>query len=152
MTKCCKDLAERLKVEKHLDCFSPKTVASEQGKEFRIVNKSKKAICRVRIDNCLIKSRSTKKCDFLFKVCASKRYLLVELKGSNVEDGFAQLVSTFDYLKSKLEVEPEHFEGFIVSTQVPRAANLKVRKLQGQTWKKYQLRVQIKSREHTLVL
>ncbi len=137
MTKCCRDLAKGLKAEKQSDCFSAKTVAEEQGKTFRIVNKSKKAVCRVRIDDCLIKSKDAKKCDFLFKICESERYLLVEFKGSNVEDGFAQLVSTFRYLKDKLGVEPKHFEGFIVSTQIPRAANLNVRRLKEQFLRKH---------------
>lgn len=150
MTRCCKNLAKDLEAENHSDCFSAKTVAAEEGKVFRIANKSKKAICRVRIDGCLIKSKSTKKCDFLFKVCESERYLLVELKGSNVEDGFAQLISTFRHLKDKLGVEPGHVEGFIVSTRVPRAANLKVRRSKEQTLKKYQLRVQVTSRKHLL--
>ena len=139
-----------MKAEKHSDCFSAKTVAEEQGKTFRIVNKSKKAVCRVRIDDCLIKSKDTKKCDFLFKICESERYLLVELKGSNVEDGFAQLVSTFLYLKGELGIEPKHFEGFIVSTRIPRAANQKTRALKEQSLSKHQLRMQITSRQHTL--
>ncbi len=73
MTRCCKGLVENLKAEKQSVCFDSKTVAKEQGKEFRIINKSKKAICGVRIDDCLIKSKSTKKCNFLFKICESER-------------------------------------------------------------------------------
>ena len=104
----------------------------------------------MRIDDCLIKLKDIKKCDFLFKICESERYLLVELKGSNVEDGFAQLVNTFRYLKDKLGIESKHFEGFIVSTQVPRAANLKVRRLKEQFLRKHQLLVQVTSRQHHL--
>ncbi len=143
-------MIESLDAKEYSDCFSAKTVAEEQGKTFRIINKFRKPVCRVRIDDCLIKSKDVKKCDFLFKICESERYLLIELKGSNVEDGFAQLVNTFCYLKNKLGAESEHFEGFIVSTQVPRAANLKVRRLKEQFLKKHQLPVQVTSRQHRL--
>ena len=150
MPTCREKLIKVLGASEQTSCFDSRTVAEEKKKKFRIENKSRKTICRVQVDGCLINDHTIKKCDFLFKICELERYLLVELKGSNVEEGFAQLISTFRYLKNKLGVESKHFEGFIVSTQVPRAANLKVRNLKEQFLKKHQLLVQVTSRQHHL--
>lgn len=51
-------------------CFSRSTSAIENGKKFIFNNPNKKAVCRVRVDDCLIKDKTIKKCDFLFEIQA----------------------------------------------------------------------------------
>ena len=129
MPTCREQLIEALGAEKQASCFENKTVAKEQGKEFRIENKSKKTICRVRVDDCLIESQSTKKCDFLFKICETEQYFLVELKGTEVSAAVEQIIATFDMIQRKLNADPQRFEGVIVSSSVPRAAEQRFRRL-----------------------
>ena len=146
MPKCRKELIEALGASEQADCFDNKTVAKEKKKEFRIENKSHKTICRVQVDGCLIDDRSTKRCDFLFKICETERYVLVELKGSNVEDAFPQLINTHRYLREKLNITTEQCEAVIVSTRVPSAANRKVQQLKKQCLDKHKLPVRIDNR------
>ena len=129
MPTCCEQLIQALKAEKQANCFDNKTVAKEQGKEFRVENQSRKMICQVRIDGCLIKSQKTKKCDFLFKICETEQYFLVELKGAEVSTAVAQIVVTFNALQRKLKANPQQFQGVIVSSSVPRAAEQRFRRL-----------------------
>lgn len=90
----CEDLKTTLNGD--AVCFSLASVAIENGKRFAFSNVSGKTICRVRVDNCLIKDQTIRKCDFLFNVEEDKRYYLVELKGGDVGSAIRQIESTFD--------------------------------------------------------
>lgn len=118
---CRKELIEALKASKKSECFDNSTVAKEKGKEFRLENKSKKTICRVKVDGCLINDQRTKRCDYLFKICETKQHFLVELKGTDVDEAVKQIISTFDLINKKLKLSPERFEGVIVASSVPKA-------------------------------
>ncbi|AMP97440.1 hypothetical protein AY601_0485 [Pedobacter cryoconitis] len=115
----------------HENCFSFSSVATENGKKFRIENKSNADICKVKVDGCLITDNTVRKCDFLFEVSSTtKTYLLVELKGGDLNSAVKQIESTYDLLHKKLNVPVENFKGIIVSSAVPRAANLAFRRWQ----------------------
>ena len=150
MPTCRKELIKALGAKEQAKCFDNKTIAKEQGKEFKIQNRSKKTICRVQVDGCLIKARDTKKCDFLFKICETEHYILVELKGSDVTSAFPQIVSTLDYLKDKLGTTSQQVEGFIVSSRVPKAASERIRQLKKQSLAKHGLQISIKNRRGTI--
>ncbi|MGD1892811.1 MAG: hypothetical protein ACFB15_19775 [Cyclobacteriaceae bacterium] len=118
---CRKQLIEALKASKKSECFDNSTVAEENGKKFHLENKSKKTICRVKVDGCLIDNQRTKRCDYWFKICETEQHFLVELKGTDVSKAVEQIISTFDFVNRKLELSPERFEGIIVSSAVPKA-------------------------------
>src|ERR1700720_476836 len=103
-------------------CFSTSSAAQEHGKKFRFENKGLKAICRVKVDGCLITSQMTKKCDYLFAVQEDNAYYLVELKGINIDDAVAQIIQTFDIVNAKVKSTPLNYTGVIVSSSVPASA------------------------------
>ena len=131
MPTCREKLIQALKAGKRADCFDDKTVAKEGEGKLTIINRGKphKTICRVHIDDCLIRGTTTKRCDYLFKICETEQYLLVEFKGSDVVSAFPQLIATFQYLKKKLAAKPDQFEGVIVASRYVPAADQKIRKL-----------------------
>lgn len=149
---CCKELIDALGAKKQANCFSEnKNVAKENDSKFTVINQGspRKTICRVSVDDCLLRTK-TKKCDYLFKVCETNKYLLVELKGSDVKSAFPQIKSTFDYIKDKLKVLPTQCEGFIVSHNVPKGANREINRLKEQYLKNYQLRIRVKNKRDSL--
>lgn len=149
---CLKQLIKTLDARDKKDCFSNRTVAKEKGRKFSIKNKSKKTVCKVRVDSCLLTEPNKKKCDFLFKVCETERYFLVELKGTDVNYAVEQIESTFATLNSKLNVPPEQFEAVVVSSAFPRGANKRFQQLRKQCWDKRRLRLRIKSREDSVIV
>lgn len=147
MPMCRDELIELLGAHKKADCFSDSTVAKEKGKEFRLENKSKRTVCQVRVDGCLIDDKRTKRCDFLFKVCETEIHYLVELKGADVNKAVEQIVHTFEFINKKLKLPPKHFEGIIVSSSIPRAAEQKFRTLKEKCFKEKKLRIQKESQK-----
>lgn len=69
-----------------MDCYSNSSVAFENGKKFVINNRSKKSICKIHVDNCLIKDNNIRKCDFFFAIKEDQKFYLVELKGQSLDD------------------------------------------------------------------
>lgn len=76
-------------------CCQTKTVASENGKRFEIISKEK--FTRLNIDDCIIKSKETEKCDFGFVRHANEDFYFVELKGKNIEKAYDQIVTTINF-------------------------------------------------------
>lgn len=144
---CRKQLIKALGAEEKAACFDNSTVAKEKGKEFRLENKSKQTICRVKVDGCLINDKRTKRCDYLFKICETDKHLLVELKGnSSLSQAVTQITRTFDFINHKLKLSPRDFEGVIVASKVPRA-DLRFRKAQEQCYRNKKLRIHIESQK-----
>ena len=55
------------------NCSEGKLVVAEENKrKYILQNPSKKKVCKVRIDGCVIPSQSQRKCDYLMIVCESK--------------------------------------------------------------------------------
>lgn len=77
------------------DCCESKTTASENGKRFEIISKEK--FTRLKIDDCIIKSKETKKCDFGFVSHSNNDFYFVELKGKNIEKAYDQIVTTINF-------------------------------------------------------
>ncbi|WP_431213802.1 hypothetical protein ACQ86N_02560 [Puia sp. P3] len=122
-------------------CFSTSSAAQEHGKKFRFENNGMKAICRVKVDGCLITSQQTKKCDYLFAVREDKAYYLVELKGINIDNAVAQIIQTFDIVNAKVKATPLSYTGVIVSSSVPAAAEQRFRRLQEKVYREKHLRI-----------
>jgi hypothetical protein len=103
-------------------CFSNSTVAEENKRKFVINKPANLAVCKVKVDGCLISEQHIRKCDYLFEVATDpKEYLLVELKGSDLNGAVEQLLSTYDRLASQINARPEQFRAFVVSSVVPKS-------------------------------
>jgi len=108
----------------HDNCFSNSTVAEENKRKFVIHKPSNLLVCKVQVDGCLITTQLIRKCDYLFEVATDpKEYLLVELKGSDLDGAVEQLISTYEQLAPKLNAQAEQFSAFVVSSVVPKSNN-----------------------------
>jgi hypothetical protein len=83
----------------------------------------------------------------MFKVCKTDKHFLVELKGQKVEEAILQIINTFDSLNPKLKLPAENFEGVVVSSSIPRAAEQKFRALKEKCFKEKKLKIQKESRK-----
>ena len=109
-------------------CFSLGTTAYEKRKTFRIDKKGIATITKVKVDGCLIKT-SQNKCDFVFVVEDTQDVIFVELKSEDVNHAYEQIVRTIEYFKGFVDLEKGQIEGCIVSSSLPRLANLKFQNL-----------------------
>ena len=104
----------------HPVCCTKNNVASENGKRFEI--DSNEDFTRLKIDNCIITSMAIEKCDYGFVRHANDDFYFVELKGSDIEKAFSQIVSTINFFNANLVIIPKNKRlGFIVSSKVPSA-------------------------------
>jgi hypothetical protein len=105
-------------VNSNLNCSLDSKVASENGKRFEI--QSNENFIKIRIDGCLINSQQIEKCDYGFIRNSCSDFYFVELKGSNIEKAFNQIVYTINYFNLNLVQIPKNNRlGFIVSSKVP---------------------------------
>ncbi|HEX8531886.1 MAG TPA: hypothetical protein VF646_17755 [Cytophagales bacterium] len=118
-------------------CFAHSTAAKELGKEITILKPAHLTVCRVRIDDCLITSGDSAKCDYFFRVCETKVNILVEFKGKDVLHAVDQIVKTFLILNKQLKQEPNALEGYIISSSVPSTAEQRFRKAQEKVLKEH---------------
>lgn len=125
------------------NCFSNASSAIENGKKFILRNPSNKTVCRVRVDDCLITDKTIKKCDYLFQVNSSKFYL-VELKGKSIDDAVAQILSTYDNVNKKIKAQASDYNGIVVSSAVPKAADQKFKNLQEKIYRDKKLMIKRK--------
>jgi len=139
---CCEELMHLLNAPDRPDCFSQSNVAKEHGKEFRVT--TKQGLCRIKNDGCLNKSNEEQKCDFIFKACATHHILLVELKGGDIHTAMQQIIATYRKISPVLK-GGHSFQGHIVSSTVPRAAELRFRQLKEKCLREHKLNI---SKQH----
>lgn len=74
-------------------------IIKDKKAEYRVKNKNKKEACTIQIDEGLINSNDTKKCDY--GLCIDdNRFFLIELKGNDLSQACKQLLSTLNYMQS----------------------------------------------------
>lgn len=98
---------------------NPVVVVSECGRRFEIRNPNRETINKVKVDGCLIDDHR-ERCDYLFEIgSACYCAVYVELKGSDIDKAFNQLIATLGYLSQhhRTCVKVCH----IVASRVPRA-------------------------------
>lgn len=99
-------------------CCDNKTVARENGKKFRII--SKETFTRLKIDDCIIRSNDVNKCDYGFIRNTNGDFYFVELKGTDINHAYNQILSTINIFNREHITVPKHNRfGFIVSSRVP---------------------------------
>jgi len=144
---CCKELKE-IFGESRSHCITTSSVAKENNREFRIKSQSGSVICKIKIDDCLIDDMNKLKCDYLFKVCNINKFVLVELKGTDIIHAVNQIIATLDYLKQFLNFA--NVEAFIISSAVPSAAEQRFRNLKESIYRKRGLKISKIHFKHTL--
>jgi len=73
---------------------------SGNPQQYRVVNESRKEICKIRVDNCLIKDGE--KCDYLILDCQDQLAFFAELKGHDLGKALKQIDSSIDRLMSQI--------------------------------------------------
>lgn len=125
-------------------CCSKSKVATENGKRFEI--QTNEDFTKLRIDNCIITSKTIEKCDFGFIRHSNNDFYFVELKGSDIEKALDQIVKTISFFNTNLILTPKNSRlGFIVSSKVP-SAGTDVKKLKQVFAKHYGKVLEVKNR------
>ena len=75
--------------------------AKEKKCTYRLINKSDKRFCKVKIDGCYIKEG--KKCDYLIIDCERNDFYFIELKGSHLLTAIEQISQTISYFANDLD-------------------------------------------------
>ncbi len=123
MIDCCKKFEY---FSESNNCFDCKTKAVENNLSFEI---EREKICRIHIDNCLIKDYTVKKCDYVFFDNISFEFFFVELKKPNkAEYAVAQIIQTIEFLKKNISINKEKIFGIVLHNAVPNA-NSKINNL-----------------------
>ncbi len=80
--------------------------AIEKGQKFSIENVNHQKICKIKLDDCILKSEIEKKCDYLFLICGEEKKkkiaFFVELKGQKLLHAIKQIETAIDLLKIQL--------------------------------------------------
>ncbi|OQX02456.1 MAG: hypothetical protein BWK80_57820 [Desulfobacteraceae bacterium IS3] len=103
--------------EKCSEDIKKKIIAvSENTRKFEIRNDNSRSVNKVRVDGCLIDD-NRERCDYLFEI--DKLVIYVELKGSDIQKAYNQLIATIGYCKHRHDKSVK--ECYIVASRVPRA-------------------------------
>ena len=106
-----------------------KIAVSENGRKLTVNNPDQKGVIKIEVDGCLI-DNDRERCDYLFEVIIPdikdketkniETAIYVELKGSDIEKAFKQIMATLGYLVDR----HRHInkECFIVASRVPKAS------------------------------
>jgi hypothetical protein len=91
------------------DEVRPVCTASEKGKIYKLVNKGKYRVRKVKVDKCLDLGNN-RKCDFLMSIDGQDTDFVyfIELKGGALVDGVEQVLSTMELLKSEFDNYVQH--------------------------------------------
>lgn len=133
-----KSLAERMECCK-CRC-SARFSVEEKGKTFFLKDAAIEETEKYKIDGGVIYGTQTNKCDFLF-VYQNKRYIFVELKGTDVKHAFTQIDATLCTLYNAHLLDVQHeLRCCIVFSTYPKD-NGTVRKLQNEMVQKWKNKV-----------
>ncbi len=128
MKECCAkfiDIFDDLEVLEN--CLTCKTKAEENKMTVEITNHNL-TVCRIEVDNCLIKDKNIKKCDFVFWISNNtiEKYFFVELKRPNktekLNDAFEQIKNTVSFFTDNIEIERNKITGIIVNRSIPKSS------------------------------
>lgn len=116
---CCKGICQAFNASEQ--CIKSKGLqVDEKGKKFILepLKASKDTFCCIHVDGCLIRDLKRRKCDYWFRQCGEKKAAFnyfVELKGSNIKDGFEQIVETIQHAREKgIDLPQKTIHGIIV--------------------------------------
>jgi len=106
--------------EKCSERIKKKIIAvSENTRKFEIRNDNSRSVNKVRVDGCLIDD-NRERCDYLFEIDKPISLVIyVELKGSDIQKAYNQLIATIGYCKHRHDKIVK--ECYIVASRVPKA-------------------------------
>lgn len=84
-------------------CDDRKEIVARDKREkriYKIINKTSKKFCLVRVDGCLI--IEGKKCDYLIVNCTDQSAIFIELKGSHLPEAAEQIDASLTQLQKHL--------------------------------------------------
>jgi len=132
--KCSKDIKKKI------------IAVSENTRKFEIRNDNSRSVNKVRVDGCLIDD-NRERCDYLFEI--DKLVIYVELKGSDIQKAYNQLIATIGYCKHRHDKSVK--ECYIVASRVPRAGtDIQTLKKKMANTHKIQLFVKTQKAERTI--
>ncbi|MEI3652117.1 MAG: hypothetical protein V6D39_19535 [Dolichospermum lemmermannii FEM_B0920] len=85
-------------------CDTRKTIVvkdSGNKQEYRVTNDNGKEICKIKVDDCLIKEGE--RCDYLILSCEDKSAFFVELKGHDLQKALGQIDSSLTKLITEIK-------------------------------------------------
>lgn len=126
-----------------------KICVCENNRKFCIDNRNEILIGQVTVDGCLLND-DTEKCDFLFELASKSEVYYVELKGSNIQKAYNQLVTTYKICK-KAHKSFNTKRSFIVASRVPRSGP-KVQELKIKMMKSFSMQLSVATNSHTVVV
>lgn len=112
ISKCCESLKWLQQECATSGCVS----ATEQNRAFEIKTKNRTNYCRIKIDDCIIKSEQ-KKCDYLFVETEKEGFILVEFKGGEIGEAYKQICQTLDYIINK-SIQMKYKKAYVISSSV----------------------------------
>jgi len=122
----------------------------QNGKEFKINNKTGRFVNKVEVDGCLIKDENEEKCDYLFEIDNPISFVFyVELKGKKLQKACDQLGNTIKICKQRHHNIVK--ECYIISSRVPKAGT-SPQVLKRQFLKMYKVQLFIHTRTHTVTI
>jgi hypothetical protein len=92
-------------------------IATENGKTFKLENKSGLIVRKVKVDKCLAQKVEEGRCDFLMNVDEKRIVYFIELKGGDLRKGLKQIIDTIEYLNSE-------FTNFIFEARIVGSGNV----------------------------
>ena len=98
----CNDLFRKSECKEF--CDTRKTIVvrdSGNKQEYRVTNDNGKEICKIKVDDCLIKEGE--RCDYLILSCEDKSAFFVELKGHDLQKALGQIDSSLTKLITEIK-------------------------------------------------
>ncbi len=84
-------------------------VCPEKGRKYEYVNNSKHFIVKIRVDGCLVKTETERKCDFMILNCTEpKKAYLIELKGHDLAHAASQILNVLNTFQKELSTYEIH--------------------------------------------
>jgi len=99
------------------ECAEGKRIVAEENKrKYILQNPSKRKVCKIRIDGCVISSQTKRKCDYLMIVCELEYMYFIELKGKDLISAIEQLTETVKYFQAECrEIKGKVFARVVLS-------------------------------------
>ena len=79
------------------------TFKDKGSTSLHLSNDNEQLVYKIRVDNCLIKDKTSKKCDWIACLENNDKVMLIELKSKKLE--FTTIVGQFTQTRDKIELE-----------------------------------------------
>ncbi len=143
ISKCC----ENLKWLHKQECATSGCIsAAENNRTFEIKTKNRTNYCRIKVDDCIIKSEQ-KKCDYLFVETEKECFILVEFKGSEIGEAYKQICQAIDYFINK-SIQMKYKKAYVISSSVHPKSDVAFSKCKEKLKEKYGFSLERYTRKH----